>query len=226
MQGVVKSYDPGTGEGVVVRDTDRSEYALAAGALEGSIFRKLRQGQRVVFELDGSERATRLRTGAPSRTSAWAASSCSNGHPAGSGRVQTLRCAAATIGAVVPLLVTLFIGVPIAELYVLLQVGHAIGVLDTLALLVLVSMVGAWLAKREGIGVLRRMQAALDAGRVPGAELLDGFLILMAAALMLTPASSPTSWPSSSCCRPCGPGCDEVSAGASPAGSASCSGPD
>jgi UPF0716 protein FxsA len=88
---------------------------------------------------------------------------------------------------VVPLLALIFIGVPIAELYVLLQVGHAIGVLDTLALLIVVSMVGAWLAKREGISVLRRMQAALDAGRMPGAELIDGFLILMAAALMLTP---------------------------------------
>ena len=64
MQGVIKSYDPGTGEGVVVRDTDRTEYDLAAGALEGSIFRTLRQGQRVVFELDGSERAVNLRTGA------------------------------------------------------------------------------------------------------------------------------------------------------------------
>jgi cold shock CspA family protein len=64
MQGVIKSYDPGTGEGVVVRDTDRSEYALAANALEDSIFRTLRQGQRVVFELDGSERATKIRTGA------------------------------------------------------------------------------------------------------------------------------------------------------------------
>jgi UPF0716 protein FxsA len=88
---------------------------------------------------------------------------------------------------VVPLLVILFIGVPFAELYVLIQVGHAIGVLDTLGLLLLVSIVGAWLAKREGLGVLRRMQAAVDAGRVPGTELLDGFLILMAAALMLTP---------------------------------------
>ena len=91
------------------------------------------------------------------------------------------------MGGVVPLLVVLFIGVPFAELYVLIQVGHAIGVLDTLALLFLVSVVGAWLAKREGLGVLRRMQAALDAGRVPGAELIDGFLILLAAALMLTP---------------------------------------
>jgi len=59
MQGVIKSYDPGTGEGIVVRDTDRSEYPLAATALEGSIFRTLRQGQRVVFELDGSDRADR-----------------------------------------------------------------------------------------------------------------------------------------------------------------------
>ena len=64
MQGVVKSYDPGTGEGIVVRDTDRTEFVFAPGALEGSIFRMLRQGQRVIFELDGSERATRLRTGA------------------------------------------------------------------------------------------------------------------------------------------------------------------
>jgi UPF0716 protein FxsA len=88
---------------------------------------------------------------------------------------------------VVPLLVILFIAVPFAELYVLIQVGQAIGVLDTLGLLLLVSIVGAWLAKREGISVIRQMQAALNAGRVPGAELVDGFLILLAAALMLTP---------------------------------------
>jgi UPF0716 protein FxsA len=85
------------------------------------------------------------------------------------------------------LLFVLFIGVPFAEIYVLLQVGHVIGILNTLALLILLSMVGAWLAKREGLGVLRRMQATLNAGRVPGAELIDGFLILMAAALLITP---------------------------------------
>jgi CspA family cold shock protein len=64
MQGVIKSYDPSTGEGTVVRDVDRSEYDLAPGALEGSIFRMLRQGQRVVFELDDQQRAIALRTGA------------------------------------------------------------------------------------------------------------------------------------------------------------------
>jgi len=63
VQGVVKAYDPGTGDGVVVRDTDLSEYDLAAGALAGSIFRMLRPGQRVVFELDEQGQATRLRIG-------------------------------------------------------------------------------------------------------------------------------------------------------------------
>jgi cold shock CspA family protein len=63
MQGVVKTYDPTTGEGVVVRDTDRSEFLLAADALSGSLFRVLRQGQRVVFDLDEHHRATHIGTG-------------------------------------------------------------------------------------------------------------------------------------------------------------------
>jgi len=63
VQGVIKSYDPGTGEGVLVRDTDRSEYELAPGALEGSVFRMLRQGQRVVFDVDPDGRAVSLRLG-------------------------------------------------------------------------------------------------------------------------------------------------------------------
>lgn len=63
MQGVIKSYDPSTGDGVIIRDTDLSEYQLAANALDGSIFRMLRQGQRVVFDLDGSGHATALRLG-------------------------------------------------------------------------------------------------------------------------------------------------------------------
>ena len=63
MQGVVKSYDPGTGDGLIVRDSDLVEFELADGALEGSIFRMLRQGQRVVFELDGDDNATGLKLG-------------------------------------------------------------------------------------------------------------------------------------------------------------------
>ena len=63
MQGVIKSYDPGSGDGVVVCDTDLGDYDLAADALKGSIFRMLRQGQRVVFRLDPDGRATELRLG-------------------------------------------------------------------------------------------------------------------------------------------------------------------
>jgi hypothetical protein len=63
VQGVIKSYDPGTRIGVVIRDLDRSEYDLSADALSGSIFRMLRQGQRVVFDLDDRGQATRLRLG-------------------------------------------------------------------------------------------------------------------------------------------------------------------
>ncbi len=63
MQGVVKSYDPGSGDGLIVRDSDLVEFEIADGALEGSIFRMLRQGQRVVFELDGDNNATGLKLG-------------------------------------------------------------------------------------------------------------------------------------------------------------------
>ena len=59
----MKAYDPGTGVGILVRDTDRAEVELAPGALVGTIFRMLRQGQRIVFDLDGQGRATGLRLG-------------------------------------------------------------------------------------------------------------------------------------------------------------------
>ena len=63
MQGTVKMFDPATNEGIVVRDTDRSELVLASDALDGSLFRMLRQGQRIVFDLDEAGRATHVRTG-------------------------------------------------------------------------------------------------------------------------------------------------------------------
>ncbi|HEX6417120.1 MAG TPA: hypothetical protein VFZ77_01440 [Acidimicrobiales bacterium] len=63
MQGVIKSYDPASRDGIVVRDTDLAEVDLAPDALEGSVFRMLRQGQRVIFDLDDAGRATRLRLG-------------------------------------------------------------------------------------------------------------------------------------------------------------------
>ena len=63
MQGVIKSYDPSTGDGVVLTDTDLSEFDLAQNALDGSVFRMVRQGQRVIFDLDPDGRATALRLG-------------------------------------------------------------------------------------------------------------------------------------------------------------------
>ena len=63
MQGVIKSYDPGTGDGVLIDEIDLREIDLAENALEGSLFRMLRQGQRVNFELDDAGRATSLMLG-------------------------------------------------------------------------------------------------------------------------------------------------------------------
>lgn len=84
-------------------------------------------------------------------------------------------------------LALLFLVVPFVELFVLIQVGQAIGALPTIALLVVVSLVGAWLVKREGLGVVRRAQEQVRRGQVPATELVDGILILFAGALMLTP---------------------------------------
>lgn len=85
------------------------------------------------------------------------------------------------------MLFVLFLVVPVVELAVIIQVGHVIGTWNTIALLLLVSLCGAWLVKREGLGVLRRFRQQMDVGHVPGRELADGVLILFAGALLLTP---------------------------------------
>jgi CspA family cold shock protein len=63
MQGVIKSYDPQSGLGSLLCDTDLAEYELSPTALHGSIFRMLRPGQRIVFTIDSLGRATELRLG-------------------------------------------------------------------------------------------------------------------------------------------------------------------
>lgn len=87
----------------------------------------------------------------------------------------------------VAVLFLVFLVVPFVELFVILQVGHAIGALNTVAVLVVVSMVGAWLVKREGISVVRRARERIARGDMPGQELIDGVLILFAGALLITP---------------------------------------
>lgn len=85
------------------------------------------------------------------------------------------------------LLALVFLVVPFLELFVLIQVGDAVGAIPTIAVLVVVSVAGAWLVKREGLGVLRRGQQAMRGGTMPGVEIVDGALILFAGALLLTP---------------------------------------
>ncbi len=84
-------------------------------------------------------------------------------------------------------LLLVFVVAPLVELAVIVQVAGALGVLNTIGLMVLMSLLGAWLAKREGLGVLRRIQAALDRGDLPNREVADGGLILLAGALMIAP---------------------------------------
>jgi len=80
-----------------------------------------------------------------------------------------------------------FLVVPLVELYVFVQVADAIGFLPTVAWIVLVSIVGAWVVKLEGLNALRRANQQVASGQVPTNELVDGVLILFGGALLLTP---------------------------------------
>jgi UPF0716 protein FxsA len=85
------------------------------------------------------------------------------------------------------LLVVLFLVAPLVELAVIVQVAGTIGALNTIGLLVGVSIVGALLARREGLVTLRRIQLAMGRGEIPSREVADGALILVAGALMIAP---------------------------------------
>jgi UPF0716 protein FxsA len=86
-----------------------------------------------------------------------------------------------------PLLFLLFIVVPLAELYVILQVGEAIGALPTIGLLLLDSVLGTLLLRSQGRAVWQRFRATLAAGRPPTREVLDGVLVITGGALLLAP---------------------------------------
>jgi UPF0716 protein FxsA len=87
----------------------------------------------------------------------------------------------------VVLLVVLLVLVPLVELYVLVQVASAIGVWNAIGLLLLISLLGAWIVKRQGMAMWRRAQLQITAGRVPTKEMADGVLLLLAGALLLVP---------------------------------------
>ena len=86
-----------------------------------------------------------------------------------------------------PLLILVFIVVPLAELYVILKVGDLIGWLPTLAILVADSLLGSWLMRSQGRAVWRRFQQTMQAGRVPHREVLDGVLVIFGGAFLITP---------------------------------------
>ncbi len=84
-------------------------------------------------------------------------------------------------------LALLFVIVPIIELVLLIQVGQVIGLLPTLALVLITGVTGAWLARAEGLRAFLRFQRELASGRLPGESLLDGIAVLVGGAFLLTP---------------------------------------
>jgi UPF0716 protein FxsA len=86
-----------------------------------------------------------------------------------------------------PQLAALFVVVQIVEIWLLIQVGQAIGGWQTLALLVLDSLLGAWLLRREGRRTWRAFRLALEEKRVPAREVADGVLVLIGGTLLITP---------------------------------------
>jgi UPF0716 protein FxsA len=80
-----------------------------------------------------------------------------------------------------------FLLTPIIEIYVIIQVGQAIGAWQTVALLIIESAIGAWLLKHEGRLAWRALNDALRTGRMPGRELADAALVLVGGTLLLTP---------------------------------------
>ena len=84
-------------------------------------------------------------------------------------------------------LLLLFILVPAVELALLIEVGRHIGTLATLALIAGTGALGAFLARLQGLGILRQMQSELAAGRLPPSSIVDGVIILLAAVVLITP---------------------------------------
>ena len=84
-------------------------------------------------------------------------------------------------------LLILFTCVPILEIYVLLEAGRQIGLSATILLILLTGIAGAWLARTQGIEILRRIQTEMAEGRMPAEALLDGAMILIGGVLLLTP---------------------------------------
>ncbi len=81
----------------------------------------------------------------------------------------------------------LFLGIPVLEIYLLLKVGGLIGPLPTVVLVVLTAVVGVWLLRMQGYITIARMQESLNRGELPATTMLEGVMLFVAGALLLTP---------------------------------------
>lgn len=84
-------------------------------------------------------------------------------------------------------ILALFLIMPVVELFLLLQIDRLIGIWPTLGIILFTGLLGSYLAKREGLSVWKRFKERLDSVGVPGQEALDGVIILISAALLITP---------------------------------------
>ena len=84
-------------------------------------------------------------------------------------------------------LLLLFTVVPLVELFLLIEIGRWVGPLPTVALVLFTGALGAWLARRQGLATFQRVQREMAAGQMPTEALLDGLMILLAGAVLLTP---------------------------------------
>jgi len=85
------------------------------------------------------------------------------------------------------ILFILFITVPVIEIYLLIQVGSLIGALPTIGVVIGTAILGAFLLKQQGLSTLQRVQIQLSKGQIPAIEMLEGLILLICGALLLTP---------------------------------------
>lgn len=85
------------------------------------------------------------------------------------------------------LLLALFIGVPLVEIYFLIKVGSWVGAIPTVFLVVFTAMLGVMLLRFQGLTTLRRVQETMARGEIPAVPMLEGVLLLIAGAVLLTP---------------------------------------
>ncbi|MEJ2048894.1 MAG: FxsA family protein [Calditrichota bacterium] len=81
----------------------------------------------------------------------------------------------------------LFTIIPVIELYVIIKIGGMIGALNTILIILTTAVIGAYLAKQQGLLVIRNIRQAVQGGRVPGRELLHGLIVLLGGLMLLTP---------------------------------------